>query len=143
MTNYDRAEQALKRKVPDMVPIFELVIDPGVINGISPGCGYADFVEKYDFDIVLTGTPSLNYRKETLDKELGTFRDEWGVVRRHSDQTVPFPVEGPLKTEKDLDSYVPPDPLDPFRFTGLKEIVKRFKTLSHTRRTCGEWTNCF
>ncbi|HEB31273.1 MAG TPA: hypothetical protein ENI15_10425 [Spirochaetes bacterium] len=127
MTNFERAEQALKRNIPDMVPIFELVIDPGVIHGISPGCSYPDFVDKYDFDIVLTGTPSLNYRKETIDKESGTFRDEWGVVRRYSDQTVPFPVEGPVKTEKDLDSYVGPDPLDPFRYTGLKEIVKRFK----------------
>ena len=72
MTNYERAELALKRKTPDMVPLFELVIDPGVIEGIYPGASYADFVEKYDFDIVLTGTPSLNYRKETLDKELNS-----------------------------------------------------------------------
>jgi uroporphyrinogen decarboxylase len=127
MTNYERAEQALKRNIPDMIPIFELVIDPGVINGISPGCSYSDFVDMYDFDIVLTGTPSLNYRKEMLDKKTGIFRDEWGVVRRYSDQTVPFPVEGPIKDEKDLDRYVPPDPLDPFRYTGLEEIVKRFK----------------
>jgi uroporphyrinogen decarboxylase len=127
MTNLERAECALKREIPDMVPIFELVIDPGVINRISPGASYADFVDKYDFDIALTGTPSLNYRKETIDEKSGTFRDEWGVVRRYSDQTVPFPVEGPIKTERDLDSYVPPDPLDPFRFTGLREIVNRFR----------------
>ena len=97
MTNYDRAAAALRRKIPDKVPLFELVIDPGVIEGICPGYSYSDFVEKYDFDIVLTGTPSSNYRMDLIEEISRTYRDEWGVVRRFSDQTVPFPMEGPIK----------------------------------------------
>lgn len=127
MTNYERAEKALKREAPDKVPIFELVIDSRVIEGICPGYGYADFVEKYDFDIVLTGTPSSNYRKVMLDEKSKTFRDEWGVIRRYSDQTVPFPIEGPIKSEKDIEGYTPADPLDPMRFFQLEGLLKRFK----------------
>jgi uroporphyrinogen decarboxylase len=127
MTNRARAEAALQRKVPDKVPIFELVIDPGVIQKICPECSYADFVEKYDFDIALTGTPSSNYRMKLLEESSKTYMDEWGVKRRYSDQTVPFPMEGPIKAETDLEHYTPPDPLDPYRFKQLEELVFKFK----------------
>jgi uroporphyrinogen decarboxylase len=127
MTNHDRAAAALQRKIPDKVPLFELVIDPGVIEGICPGYSYSDFVEKYDFDIVLTGTPSSNYRMDLIEEKSRTYRDEWGVVRRFSDQTVPFPMEGPIKNEEDLAHYTPPDPLDQYRYSMLKELIQKFK----------------
>lgn len=127
MTNLERAQCSLERGQPDKVPIFELLIDPGVISGILPGSTYFDFVEKYDFDIVLTGTPSSNYRMHLIDTRSKTYRDEWGVIRRYSDQTVPFPMEGPIKTESDLIGYSPPDPLDERRYTTLRELVRRFK----------------
>ena len=127
MINFERAKSALMRKIPDMVPIFELVIDSGVMRGICPGCSYTDFVEIYDFDIVLTGTPSSNYRMELIDASSKTYRDEWGVVRRFSDQTVPFPMEGPIKKIEDLKTYIPPDPLDPYRFALLNKLVQKFK----------------
>jgi uroporphyrinogen decarboxylase len=127
MDNRERAVTALERAVPDMVPIFELHIDPRIIRGICSECSYEDFVQSFDFDIVMTGTPSDNYRMELLDEESKTYRDEWGVVRRFSEQTVSFPMEGPIKTEKDLDRYSPPDPRDPYRFRGLIRLLERFK----------------
>jgi uroporphyrinogen decarboxylase len=127
MNNKERAITALGRAVPDMVPIFELHIDPRVIRGICPECSYEDFVQMFDFDIVMTGTPSDNYRMELIDEESKTYRDEWGVVRRFSKQTVSFPMEGPIKSEKDLDNYTPPDPRDPYRFRGLIRLLERFK----------------
>jgi uroporphyrinogen decarboxylase len=127
MNNLERARCALEKGQPDRVPIFELVIDPGVIRGILPGASYCDFVDRYDFDIVLTGTPSSNYRMELLDEKTRTYLDEWGVKRRFSDQTVPFPMEGPIRSPDDLKNYIPPDPLDPMRFTLLRELVARFQ----------------
>jgi uroporphyrinogen decarboxylase len=127
MNNLKRARYALEKGKPDRVPIFELVIDPGVIRGILPGAGYCDFVECYDFDIVLTGTPSSNYRMKPVDEKSRTYLDEWGVKRRFSDQTVPFPMEGPIRSAGDLKNFTPPDPLDPMRFTVLQELVARFK----------------
>jgi uroporphyrinogen decarboxylase len=127
MNNRERAVVALGRAVPDMVPIFELHIDLRIIRGICPECSYEDFVQMFDFDIVMTGTPSDNYKMELIDEESKTYRDEWGVVRRFSEQTVSFPMEGPIKTEKDLDRYSPPDPRDPYRFRGLIKLLERFK----------------
>jgi uroporphyrinogen decarboxylase len=127
MTGFERARIALERKIPDLVPIFELLIDPRVINGLHKGMSYADFAELYDLDIVLTGTPSSNYRQEIIDASSGKFRDEWGVIRRYTDQTVPFPIGAPIKSEIELDNYSPPDPTDPLRFKQLEELRTRFK----------------
>jgi uroporphyrinogen decarboxylase len=127
MNNCERALTALKRGVPDRVPIFELLIDPRVLEAILPGGTYIDFVNRYDFDLVLTGTPSENYRMEVLDREKRLYRDEWGVLRQYSDQTVSFPVGGPIADEKDLDGYTPPDPTDPFRYRSLIKLLEAYK----------------
>jgi len=127
MTNRERAEIALQRKIPDRVPIFELLIDPSVRKGICKDCSYTEFAEKYNFDIVLTSTPSDNYRMEVVDEKARIYRDEWGVMRQFSDQTVSFPIKGPIQSESDLDTYTPPDPLDPYRFKGLIVLLEAFK----------------
>jgi uroporphyrinogen decarboxylase len=127
MNNRERAVLALERRTPDRVPLFELHIDSRVLQKICPGRSYEDFVEDFDFDIVMTGTPSDNYRMEPVSVEQKVYRDEWGVVRRFSDQAVSFPLEGPIKTERDLDDYTPPDPRDPLRFRSLKRLVERFR----------------
>jgi len=127
MTNFERAWRALRCEIPDKVPIFELIIDQRVIDKAHPGYSYEDFVEEYDFDIVLTGTPSSNYRTELIDKEKLIYRDEWGVMRRDSGQSVLFPLEGPIKSDKDLENYSPPVPYDPFRFLQLERLINRFK----------------
>ena len=127
MNNRERALCALHGNTPDMVPIFELHIDEKVRRGMCSGCSYEDFVELFDFDIAMTGTPSDNYRMKPLDRESRIYRDEWGVVRQFSDQAVSFPMEGPIKSERDLDIYTPPDPCDPYRFRSLITLVERFR----------------
>jgi uroporphyrinogen decarboxylase len=127
MNNHERAVTALKRRTPDRVPLFELHIDERVLKKICPRCSYEDFAHDFDFDIVMTGTPSDNYRMESVSRSRRIFRDEWGVVRQFSDQAVSFPLEGPIKTGKDLKDYKPPDPRDPYRFRSLKRLVHRFK----------------
>ena len=127
MTNYERAASALNREIPDMVPIFELMIDDRVVKGACPECSYEDFAEKYDLDIVLTGTPSNNYRFEMIDEKTKTFKTEWGEIRRDTGQTVSFPMKGPIKSEEDLENYTPPDPHDPYRFIQLRKLLDRFK----------------
>ena len=49
-----------------------------------------------------------------------------GVIRRYNGEIVAFPVERPIKSEKDLEDYTPPDPEDDFRFKSLNELVSRF-----------------
>ena len=127
MNNRERALCALQGDIPDKVPIFELHIDPKVRRRMCSGCSYEDFVELFDFDIAMTGTPSDNYRMEVIDRESRIFRDEWGVVRQFSDQAVSFPMEGPIKTKRDVDTYAAPDPRDSYRFRSLVKLVERFK----------------
>jgi len=127
MTNRERAVTALERGIPDRVPLFELHIDERVRRRICPGCSYEDFAEQFDFDIVMTGTPSDNYRMNPVDRTKRLYRDEWGVLRQFSEQTVSFPLEGPIQNERDLDRYVVPDPRDPFRFRSLIRLVERFR----------------
>jgi uroporphyrinogen decarboxylase len=127
MTNRERAVAALDGKVPDRVPIFELHIDERVRMGICGDCSYEDFAETHDLDIVMTGTPSENYRMDPIDAATRTYRDEWGVIRRFSEQTVSFPMRGPIGSLQDLEEYRPPDPTDPYRFGSLVSLVDRFR----------------
>jgi uroporphyrinogen decarboxylase len=127
MTNRKRAVTALQGGEPDRVPLFELHIDSRVIEAICGDCSYEDFAEDYDLDIVMTGTPSDNYRMDVFDSSRRIYRDEWGVLRQFSEQTVSFPLEGPIAQQSDLDRYVPPDPLDPLRFLSLRRLVERFR----------------
>ncbi len=45
MNSTERVLTALKRKIPDRVPTFELVIDSKVIDAIIPGADLSDFVD--------------------------------------------------------------------------------------------------
>jgi uroporphyrinogen decarboxylase len=110
-----------------MVPIFELHIDERVRQAMLDGGSYEDFVERFDLDIAMTGTPSDNYRMAAIDEGARVYKDEWGVVRQFSDQAVSFPMEGPVKTERDLAAYIAPDPCDSYRFRTLVKLVERFK----------------
>ena len=61
MNNRERALCALHGNTPDMVPIFELHIDEKVRRGICSVCSYEDFIELFDFDIAMTGTPAAGW----------------------------------------------------------------------------------
>jgi uroporphyrinogen decarboxylase len=127
MNSLERTIAALQFKKPDRVPIFELMIDPGIIEAMCPGCSYLDFVEEMDLDIVITSTPSSLYRHEKIPGKEDMFKTEWGEIRRQTKEIVPFPLEGPIKSKEDLNNYTPPDPLDPYRFEQLHSMVDRFK----------------
>lgn len=75
MDSKQRAIAVLNGKIPDGVPLFELLIDKRVIEKIKPGGGYADLAEE-TLDLVLTNTPSLLYRNKYIDKSKGIFVNE-------------------------------------------------------------------
>ena len=45
MNSRERVFAALQGKIPDRVPIMEMLIDPKVINSICPGMSYEDFID--------------------------------------------------------------------------------------------------
>jgi len=126
MNSKQRAISVLEGKVPDRVPLFELLVDKRVIKKIKPNGDYADLAED-TLDLVLTNTPSLLYRKKDIDKSKGIFVNEWGIIRQDSGQSVSMPLEGPIKSKEDLEGYKVPDPNDEYRYIELNYLLQRFR----------------
>jgi len=126
LTGAERILQALDRREPDMVPTMELYIDPKVRDAILTDASYEDFVDFMDLDAIVI-TDVANERFEVLDEAKGIVRDKWSVIKRSTGELDSFPIEAPVKSEKDLEGYVPPDPDLTWRYDELKSAVKRFK----------------
>jgi len=122
MTGYERMMLALERKEPDRVPVWELIVNQPVISSLYGDISYADFVEKEDLD----GITCVEDQK-TEDLGNNTYRDEWGIIWKVEPSGLSYPFDGPIKSDKDLDKYKPPDPDAPWRLKTLEDYVKRFK----------------
>jgi uroporphyrinogen decarboxylase len=129
LTSLERVLTSIKRIEPDRVPIFELMVDQLVIQGILPGASYPDLVEALDIDCVMSPTPSSMYGKEILDYKDGfpIYQTEWGETRATTAEMVSIPIDHPLKSRKDWENYDIPDPEKPGRFDALNSLVRRFK----------------
>lgn len=128
MNSLERVICALERNEPDRVPLYEGVIDSKVIEAISPGMEYLEFVDWFGLDVV--GLNRSSWGKEDityLDEEKTLFKDHWGVTRKITRESAPYPVDGPIKGREDLKNYTPPDPTDPKYLGNLSEIVQRYK----------------
>jgi len=127
LTGAERVLKAINRQEPDTVPTFELVIDRKVRDGLKPGLSYEDFCEYLDLDAVCYHELAFN-QYETVDEARQIYRDQWGAIQQFSAAgDMPVPREPAIKSEKDLDTYVPPDPDLPYRFREIEKMVKRFK----------------
>lgn len=128
LTGAERVFKVIRHEEPDMVPTFELDIDRNIIDAIKPGASFLDFCEYIDLDAVC-----FNDQKEVIweviDETKGFTRSEWGNISMWTKVSTMVPVlrEPPIKTEKDLDNFVPPDPDLSSRYRVIEEGVKRFK----------------
>jgi uroporphyrinogen decarboxylase len=126
MTGLERILTALKRQEPDRVPHFEAGIDGKAMEEILPGGSEEDFIEHMDLDAAC-----VHYRWFTKydmvneDKRLA--RDQWGCMVQFTSELLPHPVQPVLREKKDLDTYVPPDPDETWRYEIIHRLVKRFK----------------
>jgi len=128
MTGAERIFKTLQLQEPDRVPHFELGVDPKVKERILPGSSYHALIEYLDWDAVGVDDRLLRgWRGENLDASGKYFRDQWGTIRRVTAEAIAHPVEGAIKSEKDLDTWRPPDPDEPWRYELLSELVKRYK----------------
>ena len=126
LTGTERVFKALQLQQPDRVPFYE---GPNrkIIEEILPGSSNDDATEYFDLDAVSVSDRKLpGYRIETLDAT--HFRNQWGTIMQlTSELDSPHPVEGAIKTEKDLDTWQTPDPDEPWRYEVLAELVKKYK----------------
>jgi len=126
LSGRERILTALRLGQPDVVPHMELWLNPKVAAKIVPGGSVEDVTEHLDIDGIAYYTITHD-KYEVLDQTKGIVRDKWGVVKRDTGQTTPHPIEAPIKSEKDLETYKAPDPDDPSRYEALKSMVDRFK----------------
>ncbi|RLC60939.1 MAG: hypothetical protein DRI01_09320, partial [Chloroflexi bacterium] len=118
-TGAERVFQALERKEPDRVPHFEFSVDPKVRTAILPDASYEEFVVYMDLDGLVSRDRAF-LMEEVLSENPRIVRDEWGAVKLYTKEVEPIPLEAPIKSEKDLESYQPPDPDAEYRFEEIR-----------------------
>lgn len=123
MNGYERIMTALKHKEPDRVPIWELIINAPVIKALYGDISYEDFVEKEGLDGITVFENQRIIERYSHTK----YKDEWGINWTIEPNGIGYPSGGPIKSETDLDKYIPPDPDADYRLDHLKNVVKRFK----------------
>ena len=126
MTSRERFIAALKGQEPDVVPHFDGV-DPKVMNAILPGASHEEFVEYMDIDAIGSMDKTDSWSYETVDAAKGIRRDQWGALVQFGTEVGGHPMAPAINSEEDLDSYVPPDPDESWRYEKLNRLLKRFK----------------
>ncbi len=126
LTGLERVITTLRHQEPDVVPHFERVAGR-VRNAILPDASEEDFIEYMDLDGIRFVDRTHSWSYETVDAGKKVKRDQWGGLVRYTTEDNPVPVEPAVKSERDLDNYVPPDPDLPWRYEYLEKVVKRFK----------------
>ena len=128
LTNLERMMKAINRQEPDTIPTFEIDIDERIMEAIKPGLSYEDFCEYMDLDAVCYHETRTD-QYEVVDEAKKLVRDQWGAIKQYTGVSMSVPVtrEVAIKSKKDLDTYVIPDPDRPGRFKRQEEAVKRFK----------------
>lgn len=124
MNSRERVLNVLNHKIPDRLPVFELFFDKSVLKKINPNISYYDFCVQAELDIIHV---ELDHDFEILDKKQGITKNEWGVIRKSTRERISIPIDGPIKSIKDLKGYKPPDPTNLNRFRTLKKVVEQYK----------------
>jgi len=122
LNGYERFMTALKGKEPDMVPIWELIIDRPVIERLYGNISFLDFIEKEDLDGL---TIFENCKRENTGGI--TYKDEWNIIWKLEPNGMYYPFDGPIKSYNDLKKFILPDANADYLYKSLREAVKRFK----------------
>lgn len=140
MNSRERVHTALRGGQPDQVPVLEFLIDESVARRAVPGCrDVADCMDRLDMDGVACGAV---FEKTCVHPD-GTFTDEWGVVYRHGSEAVAHPIRGPIRTQRDAQTFVAPDPAALHRLGQLPDLVQRYKgkrAICFHQRAAFMWT---
>jgi len=127
MNGLERIRKALKLEQPDRVPHFEFLIHKRVRDGIKPGLSYEDFIGVMDIDGIGLGDVTNAFKYTPVDQTKRIYRAQWGALVRFTEEAAPMPVEPAIKSERDFEHYVPPDPDEEWRYDNLRKAVQRFK----------------
>lgn len=132
MTGKQRLQCALRHQEPDMVPIFECVYSRPLFQEVL---GYVPETfdpvsvytcsQKIGYDFVFIPIPGVSgFRPEGETREI--YVDEWSITRKQVPTTWPIDagIKTPLEDGEDWKNFTMPDPREPFRYTGLRDVLK-------------------
>lgn len=143
MKSRERATAALSLRIPDRVPIFDIVDYPIIKEITGKEMGLTRKTAKndlqtmaecnrklgLDFFVYYAGYGASEVRAVKYLKEK-TYVDEWGAIRRELDLPVlePAYVGGSIKSEEDFDNFQPPDPQDyASTIVDLQSVLKKIQ----------------
>jgi uroporphyrinogen decarboxylase len=121
MNGKERILTALRRGVPDRVPLFEWFIDARVGEAMTNSDNPLDIVERLDLDGV---NLRANYEKQFLDDTI--WLDEWGMKRQLTGDVLPAVLESPIQDITQHKAYTFPDPDTDSRFVTVEQALRRF-----------------
>jgi uroporphyrinogen decarboxylase len=121
MNGRERILCALRRQVPDQVPIFEWFVDGTIGQALTGSGDILDIVDRLDLDgINLRPT----YGQRFIDDV--TFIDEWGMKRQLTGDVLPAVLESPIGDITRHREYAFPDPASAHRFAAVERALERF-----------------
>ncbi|MDR1574767.1 MAG: hypothetical protein LBS37_02070 [Treponema sp.] len=123
MNSLERVTAALKREPLDRIPHFEWLIDKVVVDALMPG-GHT--FEEFSVAFTDAVCVDIDYSVESLGD--GTFKDEWGMIKKYTKEAHSFPIDGVIHNMKELEAYTPPDPYKEGRFKSLKGLLEKYGT---------------
>ncbi len=127
MTARDCIIAALQRRIPDRLPVMELAIDQKVVSGLGYS-DYFDMVEGLDLNAVFANEVVNAWGvTEWIDRKRGIFRDIWGTIRQKTEESVPMPIDFPLKDKARLHDFQPPEPQDDPILTVIPELIRHYQ----------------
>ena len=125
LTGLERLLKTINLQEPDVVPHFEGLHHKKVRDAILPDASYEDFIEYMDLDAGVVVDKVSTWSYDALNSSMK--RDQWGGIVRYTSEDLGHPMTPALKSEKDLDAYVPPDPDEDWRYDPIRRLLKRFK----------------
>lgn len=128
----ERILEAIDLEEPDMVPFFDFLYETRSFEKIL-GKKIASLTPEIiveghralDLDMICAGAgPPEGWSNRRLPPDIEV--DEWGIKYRITSElkTLPWFLEGPIKSPEDLEQYQMPDPHGPGRLDNLEAIFK-------------------
>ena len=129
LTPRERFLTALKKDIPDRVPIFEFPFGQelqkefiGYSTRLYDGKAAVRIANKLGIDgvpVFLGGYCGVQF----FEVEGSTYTDDWGIVYEAKGWPITSQIKNPISTRKDWEAYDMPDPEEGWRFRQLYDAV--------------------
>ena len=129
MTSRERFLTALKREIPDRVPIFEFPFGQGLQEAfigyrtrLYGGKAAVKIANKLGIDgvpVFLGGYCGVEF----FEIEGERYTDDWGIVYARKGWPITSQIENPISGRKDWENYTMPDPEEEWRFKQLNDAI--------------------